>query len=49
VKELYVMPINDRNKLGENGKKYFLDNFDRGMLLNKLEKIMNIQSDREVR
>ncbi|WP_242855893.1 glycosyltransferase family 4 protein [Clostridium disporicum] len=41
VIELYNMSEEEREILGNNGKKYFEDNFTRKILLNKLEQVMN--------
>lgn len=40
VLELYNMDKEERNKLGKNGKIYFNENFERDMLLNKLERYL---------
>lgn len=37
INELYNMDKSDRDKLGMNGKKYFKENFEREMLLDRLE------------
>ena len=36
------MSLDERKKLGKNGKKFFEENFTREILLNKLEEIINI-------
>lgn len=41
VIKLYNMNFDERKKLGENGKKFFKENFNREILLNKLELIIN--------
>lgn len=40
VIKLYNMSEIDRKKLGSNGKEYFKNNFERDMLLNRLEKYL---------
>ncbi|MBU3090139.1 glycosyltransferase family 4 protein [Clostridium gasigenes] len=42
VIELYNMNLDQRKKLGDNGKKFFEENFTREILLNKLNEIINI-------
>jgi glycosyltransferase involved in cell wall biosynthesis len=49
VERLYEMPNSERQKLGDNGKQYFFENFEREMLLSRLENIMDVQSNAEVR
>lgn len=47
VIQLYNMDEIDRKKLGNNGKQYFKQNFERNMLLNKLEEYLkNILKDK---
>ncbi len=41
VMKLYRMGTEERQKLGENGKKYFFNNFEREKLLSKLIDIFN--------
>lgn len=38
---LYEMSVNDREKLGKNGRQYFENEFEREMLLTKLLQILN--------
>jgi colanic acid biosynthesis glycosyl transferase WcaI len=41
ILKLFNMPKMEREELGKNGRKYYEINFDRNMLLNKLDKIVN--------
>lgn len=40
IKTLYEMPADQRSKMGASGLKYFQENFERHMLLDRLESIM---------
>ena len=40
VLKLYKMPKEERRNMGLKGRSYFFENFERELLLNKLEMIM---------
>jgi glycosyltransferase involved in cell wall biosynthesis len=41
ILKLFNMPKMEREELGKSGRKYYQINFDRNMLLNKLDQIVN--------
>lgn len=40
IKKMYELPATELEKMGRLGRKYYISNFDRDMLLSKLETIM---------
>lgn len=47
ILEMYNMPTKQRKIIGENGRKYFESNFERNILLDRLEKLLKISIDRK--
>jgi glycosyltransferase involved in cell wall biosynthesis len=46
--QMYKLPIEQLLKMGANGQKYFLHNFEQSLVLNQIEDLLKSVVDRQV-